>query len=175
MKIRDWYFQGWERRPDENGKQQLIYTGEVYSFPNGMKPVRMAAGLHVGLLTILVLLVSLLPTEGGRWHWAAVPQLLELIPLLYLWMGLVRLLLSHEPMTYRAWHASVRRLLHASVWSLVFTGLMVLVQLIYLFTGPTKLLSELLYLAELLCCAALSLHLFRYLRTHPYEQSAQHL
>ena len=40
MRIRDWYFQGWERREDESGKRVLVYTGEVYTFPAGLKAAR---------------------------------------------------------------------------------------------------------------------------------------
>ena len=173
MKIRDWYFQGWERREDENGKKALVYTGEYYSFPRGAS-VKPPAGIMAASLTAVYLFVALLPPEGGMWHYAAIPQLLELIPILYLIMGAARLLRVRDPMTFRDWYASWRRMKHASAWSVGFTAAMVLAEIAFLaFVGAEKILPELAYLLGELICAALSVSLFRYIDRHPFSVSAE--
>ncbi len=174
MRFRDWYFQGWERRTDENGKSTFVYTGEVYTFPGGIRTARRLCLTLSAALIVVYGLVALLPSEGGMWHVAAIPQLIELIPLIYLVMGLARLLTVKEPLTYRDHHASWRRLGSASVGSTVLTACMAAAEIIYIVLyvrsgfGP-----ELLYLLGELSCFALSLALARYIRKHPCIPSVQ--
>lgn len=172
MRIRDWYFQGWERRTDENGKNVLVYTGEYYTFPGGAtskKPVLIMAAA----LTAAYLAAALLPQEGGMWHYAAIPQLLELIPIIYLFMGAVRLIRTKEPFTFRDWYASWRRIGHSAGWSIVFTAAMAATELAFLIAvGAERLLPELTYLLGEIICVALSVLLFRYIKNHPCSGSA---
>lgn len=172
MRIRDWYFQGWERREDENGRRVFVYTGEYYAFPGGLRAARRTTGLLSAALILVYLLAALTPPEGGMWHLAAIPQLLELIPLVYLGMGVVCLLRAREPLTYRAWHASWRRMHRASLASLVFTAAMAVVEIVFLvLASPASVGAELLYLMEELTCAALSLGILLYIQKHPCSQS----
>ena len=173
MRIRDWYFQGWERR-ETAGKSVLVYTGETYSFPGGLRPHQRRTAFLTAALVLVYLGAALLPSPGGMWHYAAVPQLLELIPLIYLVMGLVRLLLAKVPFTYRDWYASWRRMKHAAAWSLGAAALMAAVEIVYLLFAAEdpSLPRELLYLLEALVCAALSFALFCYIRKHPCITSA---
>jgi len=173
MRIRDWYFQGWERRTDDNGKAVFVYTGEHYTFPAGLKNVRsVCAPLALAVIAAYAVL-ALNPSPGGMWHIAAIPQLLELIPLIYMVMGLVKLLTVKEPLTYRDWYASWRRLGTAAVGSAVLTACMVLAELVYMVmyargaVGP-----ELPFFLPELGCFALSFALADYIRRHPCEQSA---
>ena len=166
MRIRDWYWQGWER--GESG--DFRYTGEYYTLPEG-RPKAVTTALS-GALCVLYLLTAVFPSAGGMWRFAAVPQLLELIPLIYLVIGEVCLLKAGSPMAFRDWYASWRRMRVSAAWSLGVTGAMALVQLAYFFAaeefdaGP-----ELFYLARILGCAALSFGLYRYMSSHPCSQS----
>lgn len=166
MKIRDWYFQGWERREDGSGRSTLVYTGERYTLPAG-RP-KLTVSLMTAALLVLYALVALLPPAGGMWHVAAIPQLLELIPLIYLIMGAVRLLAAWPPMTYRDYHASWRRVTWASIVSAVFTAAMAAVEIVFLIAfAEADAGKEILYLLGELCCFALSFLLWRYVRRHP--------
>lgn len=166
MRVRDWYFQGWER--GANG--ELHYTGEYYALPEG-KPRAAVLGLGGGLVA-LYLLTAFFPSEGGMWRIAAIPQLLELIPLIYLVMGGVRLARAKGPMTYRDWYASWRRIRTSAAWSLGITAAMAAAELAFIFAADKPAVGqELFYLSRVLGCAALSLFLWRYVNAHPCSQS----
>ena len=172
MRIRDWYFQGWERREDESGKRVLVYTGEVYTFPEGLKAARSAAVPLTLSLAAAYLIPALNPSPGGMWRVAAIPQLLELIPLMYLVMGLVRLLIVKEPLTYRDWYASWRRMGRTSIGSAVLTGCMVLAEIVYIVLyARGAVLQELPFLLPELGCFALSVSQAVYIRRHPCTPS----
>lgn len=173
MRARDWYFQGWEKRPDESGKNRFIYTGEYYRFDGSIATVRIVSvGLSV-LLCALFLYLSFHPSNGGMWRFAAIPQLLELIPLLYLLIGAVQLLLVREPLTFRDYYASWRRMLISAYWSIGFTALVVLAELAYLVLVAERgsFASEALYLLGEIVCLALSFLLALYIRRHPCTPS----
>ena len=172
MRIRDWYFQGWERREVIGGRTELVYTGEVYTFPGGLRPAQKRCLLYSAPLLVLYALIALLPPSGGMWRIAAIPQLLELIPLIYLVMGLIRLLLAKEPLTFRDWYASWRRLGVAAVGSAVFTAAMVLAEIVFIlwFSGGA-VGAEIPYLLAEIACFALSLALAVYIRKHPCTPS----
>ena len=174
MRIRDWYFQGWERRTGENGRSVLVYTGEVYSFPRGLRAAR-AICLPLSLAIIAAyLILALNPSPGGMWRIAAVPQLLEIIPLIYLGMGLMRLLLVKEPLTYRDWYASWRRLGQSAIASAVLTACMTLAEIVYiLLYARDRVGQELPYLLPELGCFLLSYALAVYIRKHPCTPSVQ--
>jgi len=172
MRIRDWYFQGWERRETVGGKTELVYTGEVYTFSGGIRPAQKRSLLYAAPLLVLYVLIALLPAAGGMWRIAAIPQLLELIPLLYLVMGLVRLWLAKEPLTFRDWYASWRRLGVAAAASAVFTAGMALAEIVFilLYAGGAAG-AEIPYLLAEIACLALSLALAVYVKKHPCTPS----
>ena len=175
MRIRDWYFRGWERRETPGGKTELVYTGETYSFPGGIRAARIRCLLLALPLVALYAAVALLPSPGGMWRAAAIPQLLELIPVIYLIMGLIRLLSAKEPMTYRDWYASWRRLGAAAAASAVFTAGMVLAELVYIVWHAAGAVgAEILYLLAELACFGLSLALAIHCRKHPCVSSVNH-
>ena len=172
MRFRDWYFQGWERRTDENGKSGFVYTGEYYIFPGGI-----ASAKKICLTLSLALIVcyaaaAFFPSPGGMWHFAAIPQLLELIPLIYIVIGLTRLLLSKEPLTYRDYHASWRRLRTAAIGSAVLTACMALTELVYLVLyARSDILPEIPFFLAECACFSLSFALTSYIKKHPCAQS----
>lgn len=173
MRVRDWYFQGWERREDENGKSAMVYTGEYYTFPGGLSGAKPPCLLMTAGLLALYLLVAFFPSEGGMWHFAAIPQLLELIPLIYLVMGGFRLLRAKEPMTFRDWYASLRRMETSALWSSVLTAFMAAMEIIYILfiAAGASMPAEPLYLLGEAGCAVLSVLLYRYLKNHPCDRS----
>ena len=170
MKYRNWYFQGWERRKDEDGRNAYVYTGEYYRLQDGFKLPVLGAGV---LLIVLYLTAALLPSSGGMWRIAAVPQLLELIPLIYLVLGGVCLARCRGDFTFRDWYASWRRLERSALFSTVFCCLMAGVEIVYLilFAGEYTLPRELLFLLNELLCAGLSVFLFVFIRKHPCTQT----
>lgn len=175
MKIRDWYFRGWENQTDGQGKKRLVYVGEYYSFPGGTKALKAPCGALTAALTVLYLVVALFPSAGGMWHVAAIPQLLTLIPLIYLIMGAVCLARAPERLTYRDYHASWRRLGRSAIGCAVTTGAMVAVELVYIFLSidtQAAIWPELLYLLGELGCAAISGGLLWFIKKHPCSQSA---
>ena len=173
MRIRDWYFQGWERRTDENGRSTLVYTGEYYALPGGMKTARSVCVPLSLAVVAAYLILALNPSPGGMWRIAALSQLPEIIPLIYMLMGLVKLLTVKEPMTYRDWRASWRRLGIAAIASAALTACMVLTELAYIVMyARGAVLPELPFFLTELGCFALSLSLAVYIRTHPCTQSA---
>ena len=172
MRVRDWYFQGWERREDASGRSTFVYTGERYALPAG-RP-KLTVGLMTAALLALYALAAFLPPAGGMWRVAAVPQLLELIPLLYLIMGVVRLLAVRTPMTYRDYHASWRRSASASLVSAILTAAMAAVEIVYIILyADCGAGTELPYLLAELGCFALSLLLWLYIRRHPCKSTKE--
>ena len=170
MRTRDWYFHGWERRTDENGRSAFVYTGEYYTLPGGSP--KTAAGVLTGALAVVYLTTALLPSEGGMWRIAAVPQLLALIPLIYLILGCVCLFRSKQPMTYRDWYASWRRMRVSAAAGFILTACMTAVQLVFLFSGSYKSVgSELFYLFRTAVCAALNGTICLFLYRHPCDQT----
>ena len=107
------------------------------------------------------------------WHYAAIPQLLEVIPLIYLAMGAVRLARAKEPMPYRDWYASWRRMRFAALWSAVFTACMAAVELAYILLAGPSLPPELLYLLGEAACLSLSLALYLFITKRPCTPSVQ--
>ena len=169
MRARDWYFQGWERREDETGKKILVYTGEYYELPEGK--AKLITGVMTGALACVYLSAALFPSEGGMWHIAAIPQLVEMIPLIYLVLGFLCLCAAKQPMTFRAYYSSWRRMKTASVWSAAFTAGMCIVEIVYPFIAESPaLLPELWFLARLAACLALSVGLVFYFRSHTCPQ-----
>ena len=148
----------------------LHYTGEYYMLPGG-RPKTTVFALSAGLLA-LFLLTALLPSAGGMWHIAAIPQLLELIPLIYLVMGAFCLARVNGPMTFRGWYASWRRLCTAALWSLIFCAAMVLAEAAFFIFGESfRIGEEILFLIRVIGCAVLSWFLWRYLKNNPCTQT----
>lgn len=123
----------------------------------------------------LYIITAVFPSEGGMWRIAAIPQLLALIPVIYLLAGVICLARAAQPMTFRDWYASWRRIRTSSAWSLGFTAAMVLAELLWLFTAEEiRWGQELGYLVCTIGCAALSCFLYRYITSHPCRQVTEY-
>ncbi len=167
-----WYFQGWEKRKDETGRVCFVYTGEHYTLPQGLRRAKLAGGLLTLGAVIAYGLVAFFPSAGGMWRVAAPAQLLEIIPLLYLCIGVGALLSkTEEKLTYRDWYASWHRMQNASLFAMLLAAVMVMVQLVYIIfiSGGAALGIEFLYLVKELLCVGFAAVLWRYIRKHPCE------
>lgn len=173
MRVNDWYFRGWEKTPDEKGKYHLVYTGEYYTIPGTVKAVKAPIIGLVAALIALYLVVALCPTVGGMWRMAAIPQLLTIIPLIYLGMGAVCLARAPERMTFRDYYSSFHRLEKAALFAAITTGAMALGQVVFLllYGGSALWGRELVYLLGELCLVGLSVSLIHFLKKHPCSQS----
>ncbi|MCD7768882.1 MAG: hypothetical protein LUH36_02010 [Oscillospiraceae bacterium] len=174
MKMSKWYFQGWEKRKDQNGKTEYVYVGEHYTLPHGLKQAKLVSGLLTGGAVIAYVLTAFFPSAGGMWRPAAPAQLLVIVPLLYLCIGTVNLLLQKEErLTYRDWYSSWRRMTRSSLWAVLLAAAMAVVELVYIvaFSGGEALGEELLYLLRQLICVGLLAAQRIYIQKNPCAQS----
>ncbi|MCD8322680.1 MAG: hypothetical protein LUC89_07350 [Oscillospiraceae bacterium] len=175
MRMNQWYFQGWEKRKTENGKTDFVYVGEYYTLPHGLRQAKLVTGLLTAGAVIFYVLTAFFPSAGGMWRPAAPAQLLVIVPLLYLCIGLVNLLLQKEErLTYRDWYSSCRRMKRASLWAVILSAAMVVVELVYIvaFRDGSPLGAELLYLLRQVVCLGLLAALWTYIRKNPCEQTS---
>jgi hypothetical protein len=171
--MNDWYFRGWERRLDADGKKRFVYTGEYYCFPGGIQTLKKPVAVLSAALVALYLVLAFFPPAGGMWHIAAIPQLLVIIPLIYLGMGAVCFVRGPEKMTYRDYRGSWLRL-KWSLWGCVVAfGAMAAVELVFLvlYGAQTPILPELVYWLGQLLALALSIFFLRFVKKHPCSQS----
>ena len=174
MRANDWYFRGWKLQTDENGKKAYVYQGEYYSFPKGLQPIKESCAILAGILIVLYLLLAFFPSPGGMWRIAAIPQLLELIPLIYLVIGTVNLLrLKENSMTFRDYHTSWKNICWSSWLSLILTAAMAVVEVVYLclFDDIAPIREMLFFMGEMIL-AVISWQLVRIVRGNPCSQTA---
>ena len=171
MKVRDWYFQGWERREDAKGRAAFVYTGEYYSFPAKLKRPKLTAALYTAAVAACYCLAAFSRADGAMWRIAAVPQLLDLIPLIYLVLGAVCLIAAKQPMTFRAWYTSWRRLRSAALWCAVLAAGMAAVQLVYIVMNGAYTPLEFGYLAASLASGLSAYLLRRRMTANPCDQT----
>lgn len=158
-----WFFEGYQSEEvlDRNGRtrQKLVYRGEWYGL--GLEP---AAFLRCKLIclalsvayTVVYFLINLFPAQGGMTPWVGAPCLLGLVPLIFLWIGLINFLPSRLEWELRVLYAGYRRLKR---WNLVFLILMAITlaaETVYLVQNPAQAGAELLYFLGVIVCVALS-------------------
>ena len=175
MRVNDWYFRGWEKKKGPNGKTTLVYTGEYYSFKDGIAPLKKTCGVLTVLLIVFYALVAFFPSEGGMWRFSAIPQLLELIPMLYLIIGTVNLLrVKGERMTFREYYGSWHNI-RWTVWgSTALTALMCAAEVVYLCLPNDNAIlpiREMLYFMGDLICLAISIAYVAVTRKNPCSQT----
>lgn len=153
-----WYFEGYqpELKLDERGRERqvLVYRGAWYGLglePQAYRRCKLVCLGLSALLSAAYLLISFFPGRGGMTPWVGGPCLLALVPLMFLWIGLVNFLPAKEQWELRVLYAGYRRL---GRWSAVFLTMMVITliaEIIYMArTGPA---GEWLYLLGTLVCA----------------------
>ena len=158
-----WYFEGYQSEEvlDRNGRtrQKLVYRGEWYGL--GLEPAAFLRCklicLVLGLVcTVVYFLINLFPAQGGMTPWVGGPCLLGLVPLIFLWMGLINFLPSRLEWELRGLYAGYRRLKR---WNLVFLVLMAITlvaEIVYLVRNPEQAGAELLYVLGVIICVVLS-------------------
>ena len=167
-----WFFEGYETqiKTGKNGKKkrELVYRGEWY----GLGMIKAEYTLYKGvlfwimlLLTAAFLIINFLPTAGGMTPWVGAPCLLSLVPLMFMWIGLVNFLIAKQEWEIRVFYAGYRRLKR---WTMVFfvpMGVTLVAELVYMIRiGPIGV--EISYfsgvLVSLLCAGAVLLLQRRY-------------
>lgn len=158
-----WYFEGYESEPvlDEKGRSRnvLVYRGEWYGLGLERAACRRYKLICLALaaaLTALYLLVSFFPAGGGMTAWVGGVCLLALVPLVFLWIGLINFLIAGEEWELRVFYAGWRRLLR---WNGAFLALMVFTlgaEVVYMVRHAAGAGAEVPYLLGLLACTACS-------------------
>lgn len=163
-----WYFEGYqaETKLNERGREKrvLVYRGEWYGLgleSGAYRRYKLALlGLTV-LLSILYLLINFFPAAGGMTPWVGAPCLLALVPLIFLWIGLINFLAARENWELRVLYAGYRRVKRWTLAAVVLLAVTLAAELVYIIYNPGSALQELPYLlgvaACLLCGAAVLL------------------
>ena len=158
-RLNGWYMRSWQRVARSDGKGfDFEYVGELYGFARPTEQVkRLKRLLLVGYVALVAvyLLAALVPSAGAMWRWVGLPQMLTLIPLIYLGMSVVRLMLCGEKFPYRDYHAGFLRLKKSCVASLVLLSATLLSELIFTVLYAENAGRELPFVAELALCIGL--------------------
>jgi uncharacterized membrane protein YhdT len=113
MRKQHWYLRGWEYRETQADGGDLVYRGERYVFRRTEKELRsLKIRTSLCFSAVVAAYIPAALSEGFRDEpaWAGAPLILALIPLIYLGMAVVNLWFVGRSMTYRVYHASVKRL-----------------------------------------------------------------
>ena len=94
-----WYFEGYQSEEvlDRSGRtrQRLVYRGEWYGLglkPAALRRCKLLCLALAAVCTVVYFLINLFPGQGGMTPWVGGPCLLALVPLIFLWIGLVNFL-----------------------------------------------------------------------------------
>lgn len=171
-----WYFEGYqsEIQLDDKGREKrvLVYRGEWYGL--GLEPTAYRRckltflGLTV-LLTALYLLINFFPSEGGMTSWVGAPCLLVLVPLIFLWIGLVNFLPAKEKWELRVFYAGYRRMYRWTIVTMVLLVVTAAAELVFLVSAAQAPLAELPYLLGLAACLLCAAGILLLVRLHPAE------
>ncbi len=168
-----WFFEGYEAelRPGRNGKEKrvLVYRGEWYGLGMEPKKYRRFKLAVLGLmlaLTAIYFIISFFPAAGGMTTWVGAPCLLALVPLMFMWIGLVNLLTAKEKWELRVLYAGYRRLKRWSIVLLVLMAVTLAAEAVFMIrTGPAG--PETPYFLGALACLLCGAGIFLLQRRHP--------
>ena len=155
-----WFFEGYETviQTDAKGREKkiLVYRGEWYGLGldrAGLSRVKAAMAALTLVLTAMFLLLSFRPTTGGMERWVGLPLLLTLIPLIFLWIGMVNFLLAKDKWEIRTYYAGYRRLGRCILPAAILLAVSTVADVVYAVRGGSlAIMAESTYLAELLVC-----------------------
>lgn len=162
-----WYFEGYKgvEKLDANGKShtELVYDGEWYGFrePGRQTWLKRRVGALSAVFAAAYLYTSLTPAGGGMWRWVGAPEVLTLLPAIFLVMALLNFLPAREKWEIRVYYAGYRRLGRSAAAILALQALTLAAELVYLGLHPGELGAEVHSLLGLLvstgCAGALVL------------------
>lgn len=155
-----WFFEGYESevQTGPNGKEKnvLVYRGAWYGLGLEKRAYRLCKLAFLGLMLVLTgvyLVISLFPSAGGMTRWVGAPGLLALVPLMFMWIGLVNFLAAKAKWEARVHYAGYRRL---GRWTYVFLlpmAVSAVAEIVFMIReGPAG--PEVPYLVGVLACLA---------------------
>ena len=169
-----WYFEGYQSEEvlDRSGRtrQRLVYRGEWYGLglePAALRRCKLLCLALAAVCTVVYFLINLFPAQGGMTPWVGGPCLLALVPLIFLWIGLVNFLPARTEWELRVLYAGYRRLKR---WNIVFLALMAVTlaaEAAYMIRFPAGAVAELPYALGAAVCVGLSAGLLLLQRRHP--------
>ena len=170
-----WFFEGYETviQTDAKGREKkvLVYRGEWYGLeisPAGLSRVKAAMAALSLVLTALFLLLSFRPSPGGMEPWVGAPLLLTLVPLIFLWIGLVNFLVAKPYWEIRTYYAGYRRLGRSALGATVILAVATVAELVFIVTtGRLVVLTESTYLGGLLVCLLCALAIWNIKQRYP--------
>ncbi len=163
----NWYFQGWQKQPydNDNGKlrYRYVYTGEYYKLANTESGVFPFKIINISLILIFAALwvfASLQASTGIEKAYTGAAWFLNIIPLIYLFIGGTSLLFVKDKMTYRDVRGAFRRIKFSAVFSLIFCTLALAGQVFFLITATDyQLGTEIIYAVCLALCIIINISL----------------
>lgn len=170
------YFDGYKfiEVPKKNGKgtrRVMEYIGEWYGIKCSSKEHKRfkiwAACLSVVALTVYLLCV-LSRASVNMHQYAALPAALILLPMLFLFMGVVSFLIAKEKWERRVYHSGYRRMYRGAIGNTALFGLSFIVGAVYTIISDSP--AELIdygYLAGMLIGTACSAALLAMIRAKP--------
>ena len=176
----NWYFEGWkkDREVTASGKEKTVwkYNGVYYEFQLTKKQLLLMKAGYTCLSVLLIglwVLFSFLPGAGRETAvYVGAPWFLQIIPFMYLIVGLYGIWRSGTKMTYRDVYAGYYRIRYVK-WILLFLQIICLIgEIIFLivFHAYISVGSELLWLLGAFLCLLAILGLFILHRKFPPYQ-----
>lgn len=168
-----WYFEGYEseRQTDAGGRERnvLVYRGAWYGLGLDGPAYRRVKALFAALAAVMTaayLLVSFFPSPGGMMPLVGGIGLLALVPMIFLWIGLVNFLASKPAWPVRVHYAGYRRMARWLPAQIVLLAVPAAAEVVYIFRAAGNAGRELPYLLGWLvsigCAAAMVLLQRRY-------------
>ncbi len=153
-------------------KHNVLYKGEYYRY-DGTKDALGRMKVWYGLLLIgmtgILVAMGLLNNPGSRRLEVTLPYVISFLPLVYAWLGWVRVLRAPERMTYVDYDKGYCRLKRSCAGTAVFGGLILLGEVIFwgIGDGEFSLRGEWLFALGGLLLSLLSLFFLRLQRIFP--------
>ena len=101
--------------------------------------------------------------------WVGAPCLLVLVPLIFLWIGLVNFLPAKEKWELRVFYAGYRRMYRWTIVTMVLLVVTAAAELVFLVSAAQAPLAELPYLLGLAACLLCAAGILLLVRRHPAE------
>lgn len=168
-----WYFENYQAHYEINEKGRrkkvLTYTGEYYGVRKGdsLLRLRLLMTADALLLTAALLLIQFFPGIGGMLPWVGIPCMWALVPLIFLYIGLVNFLTCGGKWMARQYYAGYRRMKRSAIAITVLMSVTTLSHLVFLILWPEYFPGELYYTLGALLCALLSGGLLLMQKRHP--------
>ena len=149
------YKKHYEVHPEVNQKGKIrhnvVYKGEYYRYDldeTQLKKMKRTYILLLAAASVIQIGMGLINNPGSRRFAVALPYVIGFLPLVYAWLGAVRIMTSPKKMSYVDYDMGCLRLKRSAIGALVCSLLTLLGELIFWFMerGEYSLYSEWLFL-----------------------------